>query len=469
MREHVEHELKLVPPSDFHLPDLGGVPLPDRSFVSTYHDTRDLRLARHGVTFRHRIEDGSGLWQLKIPRGAARIELEEPGPPARPPDSLLALLAAHLRGTELVSVARLRTRRKSVRTDGAEIVDDSVTVLDGQRVTARFRELEVELLEGDERTLERLERSLRDAGAERGVFEPKLYRVLELTYPHVRADVSPDAPPVEALGIALARQYERLLAHDPGTRLGTDPEDLHQMRVATRRARAFLRAARTIVDHDWAEGLRAELGWLGSALGPARDADVLVEHIRSEVAALEADGESARGLVEALEGERTDARGAAVAALSDERYFALLDALEESAEPSTAGAATATLAELWWEEFRRARRSVSRLGPESSDAELHAGRIRVKRARYAAELAAHELGKPGEQFVAAAKQLQDILGEHQDALVAEEWIRSWVASNGDPAFAQLVVERERTRRKTARAEWPAAWQKLERRGRSAKP
>ena len=42
-------------------------------------------LARHGVTFRHRIEDGAGLWQLKLPREAARLELELAGPPARPP------------------------------------------------------------------------------------------------------------------------------------------------------------------------------------------------------------------------------------------------------------------------------------------------------------------------------------------------------------------------------------------------
>ena len=182
MRDTLEREVKLVPGEGFELPVLGE-PQPTRDFVTTYMDTGDLRLARHGVTFRHRVEDGTGVWQLKVPRGDARVELEEPGPPARPPTQLLELLPAYLRGTELVRVARLRTRRQVQHVDGAEIVDDSVAVLEGQRVTSRFRELEVELLEGDEQALRRLEQALREAGAVSGDFTPKLYRVLDLTYP----------------------------------------------------------------------------------------------------------------------------------------------------------------------------------------------------------------------------------------------------------------------------------------------
>ena len=468
MRENVERELKLVPPDDFHLHDLGGVALPDRMFVSTYHDTEDLRLVRHGVTFRHRIEDGTRLWQLKLPRGAARIELEQQGPPARPPDELLGLLPAYLRGASLHQVARLRTRRKSVRKDGAEIVDDSVAVLDGQRVTGRFRELEVELIDGDEETLAHLEQTLLEAGATTGEFEPKLYRVLGLEYPTEHAEIRASADVGEALGIALLEQHSRLLAYDPGTRLGTDPEDLHQMRVATRRARAFLRTARPILDVEWASELRDELGWLGSALGPARDLDVLVDHLRDDVAELGDQGELARGLIDALEDERGEARAAAVAALSEERYFALLDRLEHAEHPVLGAEADETLADLWSKEFRRARRVFSKLGPKSSGAELHAGRIRIKRARYAAELAAHELGRPGQRFVSGAKDLQDILGEHQDAVVAEGLIAEWGDAGGDNEVAALLAERERDRRRRARAEWPAAWKKLVRRAHKAK-
>ena len=468
MEEHVERELKLVPPPDFHLPELGGVPLPDRQFVSTYYDTRDLRLARHGVTLRHRSEGGSRVWQLKIPRGAARIELEEPGPPARPPSTLLGLLVAHLREATLVPVARLRTRRKTVRADGAEIVDDSVSILDGQRVTGRFRELEVELLEGDERALHRLETALREAGAEPGQLEPKLFRVLDLAYPARRVELPAGASSGEALGAALLAQYEQLLAHDPGTRLGSDPEDLHQMRVATRRARAFLRTARPLLDSDWADELRDELGWLGSALGPARDADVLSEHLRQEAAALGDNGEPARGLLNLLAKEGGEARAAALAALSEPRYLALLDRLDRAREPVLSEEAP-KLAQLWWDEFRKVRRVFSDLGSDSSDAELHAARIRVKRARYAAELAAHELGDPGAKFVSAAKKLQDILGEHQDAFVAEARITSWREVGGDGPIAELLLTRERARRADARKAWPPAWKKLKRRAKQARP
>ena len=78
----------------------------------------------------------------------------------------------------------------------------------------------------------------------------------------------------------IAVQVGELIAHDPGTRLGDDPEELHQARVATRRLRAVLRAARPLLDPGWTESLRAELSWLGGALGPVRDLDVLLDHLR---------------------------------------------------------------------------------------------------------------------------------------------------------------------------------------------
>ena len=69
MRETLEREIKLTAGEGFIFPELVGQRLPERVFISTYHDTPDLRLARSGVTFRHRVEDGTGVWQLKLPRG----------------------------------------------------------------------------------------------------------------------------------------------------------------------------------------------------------------------------------------------------------------------------------------------------------------------------------------------------------------------------------------------------------------
>ena len=460
MKETLEHEVKLAPPAGFVLPDLGGEVRPTRVFVSTYHDTDDLALARHGITLRHRLERGTGVWQLKLPRGAARIELEQPGPPARPPLEFSSLLFAHLRGRNLVPVAKIRTRREAVVSDGAEIVDDSVSVMSGQRVTRRFREIEVELVDGDESSLQRLAKELRRAGASPShELRPKLYRALDLAVPAPTAIPPRGTPPGAALGLALEEQVRRLLGHDPGVRLGSDPEDLHQLRVATRRLRAFLRAGRDLLDLSWSEPLRDELRWLGRALGPARDLDVLIERLTVDLAALGDGAKSLGGLLDELDAERAEARVVVVGALSSDRYLGLLARLEHVSEPELSGEDT-EVGDIWRAEWGRTRKAMARLGDDSSDTELHAGRIRVKRARYAAELGAPDLRKRGSRFVEAAKLLQDVLGEHQDATVAEARIRAWAADGAGGGAATRLVERERERKAAARAAWPSAWKAL---------
>ena len=464
MKETLEREIKLSPEEGFVLPELGGTRLPTRVFISTYHDTQDLRLARNGVTFRHRVEDGAGLWQLKLPREAARLELELPGPPARPPAEMLALLPAYLRGAELITVARLRTRREGILADGAEIVDDSVAVLEGQHVARRFREVEVELLDGDERTLRRLEKELRKAGARAtGELQPKLYRALDLAGTTEVRKRTKKTRSDEALGIALEAEYRDLLAHDPGTRRGDDPEDLHQLRVAIRRLRAFLRAARPLVDRDWAESLRSELGWLGGHLGPARDLDVMLERFRDEIQGLDEDGEGAAGFLEALEEERAAAYRDVTETLDGDRYYALLDRVEAAARPPLSGDGR-SLTKIFAKEAKKMRTAFDALSDESPDEELHEARIKVKRARYAADLASHELGSAGSRFVSVAKQMQDVLGAHQDAVVAQGRIRDWAASSFTPESgfaAGRLVQLERDRMAAARRDWPALWKKLD--------
>jgi CHAD domain-containing protein len=467
MATQLERELKLTPPDGFVLPELGGEPRSTRVFSSTYHDTPDLRLARNGVTFRYRVENGTGLWQLKLPRGDARLELEREGAARKPPQELIALLPAYLRGKELVKLVRLRTKRQVVRTEGAEVLDDSVAVFDGRRVTRRFRELEVELLDGDERVLRRLEKALRRAGAESAALTPKVFRALDLVEPEHAPELTGTTPVGVALAARLKEQVDRLLARDPGVRLGEDPEDVHQLRVATRRLRAFLRVARPLVERAWADGLRDELGWLGRSLGPARDLDVMLERLRADVDQLGDDAASAGGLIESLRAEHERARTEALAALSEKRYFALLDQLETVGDPPLTGD-DVTLRRLFRKELKRARAVFEALGPDASDEELHGARIRVKRARYAAELASHELGKQGERFVEAAKELQDVLGEHQDAVVAEERLRSWAGRAPRAGLAAgRLIDRVLARKQQARSDWPAAWKKLDKLGRKA--
>ena len=214
--------------------------------------------------------------------------------------------------------------------------------------------------------------------------------------------------------------------------------------------------------------MRAEVGWLGGHLGPARDLDVMLGRLRADVAALGRDAHPMTGLLDAFEAERAAAYRDVVETLAGDRYYALLDRLEVAGSPPLTGDET-SLATIFHREAKRMRKTFEALGDEPEDDALHASRIAVKRARYAADLAAHELGRAGERFVAVAKQLQDILGDHQDAVVAEARIRDWTAAS-DPASsfaAGRLVQLERDRMTAARAAWPETWERLDKAARRA--
>ena len=107
------------------------------------------------------------------------------------------------------------------------------------------------------------------------------------------------------------------------------------------------------------------------------------------------------------------------------------------------------------------------LGPEPADDALHAARIHAKRARYAAEFARPALGKRAAPFLEAAKELQDVLGAHQDAVVAEQVLRERAAAA--PAAGVAVgrlIERERERRVEVRRTYRSVWKRLDQRGRA---
>jgi CHAD domain-containing protein len=269
----------------------------------------------------------------------------------------------------------------------------------------------------------------------------------------------------------LETQYQAIVAHDAGTRIGRDPEELHQMRVATRRLRAFLRTGRPLLDADWVEALRLELRWLGGVLGPVRDLDVLIAHLRSDAQALDPGERRVLGRVfHKLEGALTDARSSMLEALDSDRYMTLLDRLEEAVGSPKLGPDQQPLQDLAAREFRKLRKAARTLAPDPPDDALHELRIRGKRARYAAELAEPVAGKPAARFLRDAKTFQDVLGEHQDAVVAEQHLRTVFGEVGGAttgfAIGQLV-ERQRERKRDARAALPKAWRRLKRSGRQA--
>ena len=107
--------------------------------------------------------------------------------------------------------------------------------------------------------------------------------------------------------------------------------------------------------------------------------------------------------------------------------------------------------------------TVSRLPVEAA---IHGLRIALKRARYAAELAAPQ-GQAGRRFLADAKVLQDLLGEHQDAVIAERRLRAATVVDARTAAAFVagrIAERQRTRRARVTERLPAVWKRLRKSG-----
>jgi len=452
----VEYERKLEAPPGFELPDLGGEPLETRVFTSIYHDTADHSLARSGITLRRRTERGKSVWQLKLPVDGARIEIEEPGGPAGPPDGLRALLRAHERRGVLAPVAELRTRRHGALvtrgTATAEVTVDEVTVMDAHRVANEFVELEVELREGEPQALGRIAKDLEKAGAHARDLTPKLFRIL-LVEPRRKPKT-----PFETVRARLREQLDAILANDPGTRLGRDPENLHDMRVAVRRSRALLRTGAPLLATDTST-LAAELKWLGSVLGDVRDLDVLLDRLRTEAAKLDAADRAAAGrLLRSLDRQRSRVRRTLLKALDGNRYAVLLDRFETTLAELAPAEDETSLDDLAKRQLKKLRRAVRSLDPEPAAEALHALRKRGKRVRYAHELSG------AKKVVRGAKQLQDVLGEHQDSVVAEERLRalSHEAPPDQALAAGLLIERERARRAAARASWHATWRRLDR-------
>jgi CHAD domain-containing protein len=335
-------------------------------------------------------------------------------------------------------------------------------------VIQRFREVEIEQLNGKNSTLPDLERQLRRAGAEDHDGRPKLFRALSLPPLSPAPPPAPNAPVVEHVQWAIARQVQWLLAHDPGARLGREPESLHQMRVATRQLRAILRTAGPLLVPEWADSLRNELRWLGQLLGPARDLDVQLAYFREESVSLGARdrGPLAQFIVH-LETERNNAQGILLNELKGARYLDLIRRLQQTTQDLVVIETTITLTDLAKHAFESLKKSIQRLGTSPSDDTLHKIRIKIKRARYAAELAEPTVGKGATRFIKRASALQDVLGRHQDAIQAEAHVRAFLkqSSNVRAAFvAGRMVERVRERRKEVRSTMRHLWKGLLKRG-----
>ena len=262
---------------------------------------------------------------------------------------------------------------------------------------------------------------------------------------------------------AVARSVAQIIRHDPGARLGTDPESVHKLRVAARRLRSDLHSFSPLLDAQRLAPVRAELSWLGGVVGAVRDTDVLGARLR-ELHDVDTPGFAM--LMSRLDCEAAGARDAMLEALRGARYLELLDTLVVVAaappfvkrRPFTRRSSAKIAAKIARKPWRRLVDAVDALDPHPSDGDLHKIRILAKRCRYAAEAVAPLAGPKAASFASAVADLQTVLGDHQDTVVAECWLRSVVpASPAERTAALELIALEQRLRIELRAKWPAVW------------
>lgn len=492
-----EREIKVLAEPSLALEDPSGV-VPGlrvgepvvRSLRAAYYDTPTLALARAGASLRHRTGEASATWTVKLPLmvdplAMVRSELSFAGGRTKVPPAALGLLRGLVRSQEVAVAARLATERIETpifigERHVATMVDDRVKVTTPGSPRSTFREIEVELVdEADQRVLEDLHAWLVDQGCtDERPLRSKVSRALG---PAALEPADGAAPPAgrrssvaDFVRALLAGSVQQLLSHHAGVVLGTDDEAVHRFRVAARRLRSDLRTFRPLLDAARSRSLADDLGWLGHEVGVVRDLDVLIERLRSQEEQLTpADASTIEPVVADLARQRADAHAHVYESLGSDRYVALLDALVAAVddppltdEARAAGprSARSVVVRLVRKPWRRLAAAATAIGPDSPDGELHACRILAKRARYAAEAVVAIHGRDARRFARRMADLQTVLGDHQDAVIAEHWLRDAAGRWPDATLAigQLIAI-ERAHQQRTRADVAGVWARAHRR------
>jgi triphosphatase len=426
----------------------------------TYVDTASGRVRAARWTARFRRIDGTTSVTVKglARRGAGathrRTELEglaDPDlPPAAWPPSVARDRLIEIVGTEplgpLVTLEQRRRQRDFANDQVAvEVSLDRVVTRAEGRVVDRSNVLEVELRSGDAAELAKLGAELvqraflveattsklarGEAAAERLRIERSQPRLETGPTPGVTADDSMSAAGRKVLRFHLAR----LLAREPGVRAGIDPEELHKMRVATRRLRAAWRVFGDDFRGAKVRRIRDDLGVVATRLGATRDLDVQLERLttppREDLGPIEV----------AWRARREHSRADLVRELDSARHRRWLASFVRFVEADDAGIAPTPGVEptkvreragsqIWaaYERVRAFDRVVDGAAPET----LHRLRIEAKRLRYSLEFVREALRPEASIAIARVTALQDHLGHLNDANVAAAMTREFVAENG---------------------------------------
>jgi triphosphatase len=221
----------------------------------------------------------------------------------------------------------------------------------------------------------------------------------------------------------LRRHFAKMLAHEPGVRLGEDPEELHDMRVATRRLRAALKLYKEVLPKR-AERYERDLRHFAGSLGEVRDLDVQLERLAGEASG---GGEVMEDVVAALEERRVEMRRRMLEALDSSRYERFVASfsgtLRRGRRPAPTGPILEVAPGLVRRRYKKVRKDVKSLTADSPPEDFHDLRKKGKHLRYALEPLRGIYGKPAERVVELLKSVQDDLGDNQDLIVAAGLMR----------------------------------------------
>jgi triphosphatase len=488
----VEIELKYRPESlaagerYLALDEIGGLAAA-RTRTRTQHledlylDTADGALARAGYAARLRATGSSTVISVKATNRRStgrgpfrREELEGPADrssapgdwPASAARSLILELCGDAPLVELVTVRQVRRKRELRAPDCVlEVSLDEVEVVLRSQVLDRFVELEVELVRGDEAGLASVGRVLDADPALKASRKSKLEAALSAVREHAMTSDAPtpelpiDAgttraplvvgrtpgvlatdPVAEAGRKVLRFHFARMLAREPGTRAGQDPEDLHGMRVATRRMRAAWRVFGDGFRPGRTKSHRARLRETAARLGAVRDLDVLIAGAEAWQADLpDAERSGLEALLAAWRGYRDDARVLLIHHLDSDAHARFIESFRVFVQTEGAGARPAeattphrvrdTAPSRAWAAYEhvRAYEPVLRWADVET---LHELRIAAKWLRYTLEFVRETLQPDVELLVPRVVALQDHLGLMHDADVAASMARTFLVEHG---------------------------------------
>ena len=262
---------------------------------------------------------------------------------------------------------------------------------------------------------------------------------------------------------AIADGLNQLARFGPGVCYGTDPEDIHKSRVATRKMRSQLKSFSAAVDGAWLQDVRSELGWLADGLGAVRDADVMLLRLRKQATDLPSrDQGTASALIARLDATRGEAAAKVRTMMEGDRCRSLVARLLAGATdppvlPIGSERAEDLAAPMVSASWRRLERSVSALPRSPSDDDLHEVRIRTKRCRYTVEILIPVIGGRSRRLSRSLTELQGVLGDIHDSHGTQTWLRTSASSLAEALVAGMVVAAEARDHAALLASWPSTW------------